>query len=395
MSNKERYQVLIDVLTPIHIGSGEIFASSEYIVDDAQFRINGEITTKTVIRKIDVIKFFDSLSKTERDVFLNELKNLNFSLNNPEFNSFSDNLKFKEKFTKKNLKKYGNGTYLTCWDMEPGVKKDIECATKSNDYLYIPGSSIKGSIRAALFYNLLNLEDIPQLMDNINENDFDSPIEEAFSSKILDNSAQGSIMRFLQVSDSTVTKQKPIIYEVMPVTLKKPNRRNRNRFKESPFAKRYLECIKPNRRFSTIISTNLTDIVENELGLDEISKCLDFKFIKESLYNFADDLLHHEVGFCQKNGLNDLADSYNQIWEQNSFKEPLLLLGSTTGFHSKSIYLKIKDHDEKYGTRYLKDFEKHLDFNFPRNWDFPKARRFTKIDNLPLGWSKLTFKKLK
>lgn len=395
MAAEDKYQIIMDVLTPIHIGSGEIFASSEYIIDEAKFRRNDKVTTETVIRKIDVIKFFASLTKTEQDVFLKELKNLKFSLNNPEFNSYSDNLKFKEKFKKANLKKYVEKTYKTSWDREPGTKKDIECAIKANEYLYIPGSSIKGSIRSALFYNLMELDDVPELMHYISKNDFNTPIDNVFATNVLENSAQGNIMRFLQVSDSTVTKQIPKIYEVMPITLKRPDRRNRKPFRESPFAKRYLECIDPKRKFSTKITTNLTDMVDKELEFKDKAKCLDIKFIKESLYNFADDLLYNEVGFCQENGLNDLANSYNDIWDENSVKQPLLLLGSTTGFHSKSIYLKIKRYDDEYGTSYLKDLEKHLDFKFPRRADFPKTRRFTQVDKMPLGWVKLTFKKLK
>ena len=395
MSMKEKYRITMDVLTPIHIGSGEIFASSEYIVDEAKFKVNNEITTETVIRKIDVIEFFDSLSKTEQDVFLKELKNLKFSLNNPEFNSYSDNLNFKDKFKKSNLKKYEEKIYKTSWANEPGAKKDIECAAKSNGYLYVPGSSIKGSIRAALFYNMIELDDVPELMHYISKNDFDVPINNCFASNVLKNPAQGNIMRFLQVSDSTITKQRPRIYEIMPITLKRPDRRNRNPFRESPFAKRYLECIDSKRKLYTKITTNLTDLVNKELEFGDKVKCLDIKFIKESLYKFADDLLYNEVGFCQENGLNDLAKSYDHIWGENSFKQPLLLLGSTTGFHSKSVYLKIKKYDDEYGTEYLKDLEKHLDFKFTRNWDFPKTRRFTQVDKLPLGWVKLTFKKLK
>ena len=394
----ERYKVNIDVLTPIHIGSGKILPSSEYIVDTGKFRKNGKIIEKKIVRKIDIIKFFnDSFkSKTEQDVFLNELKDLKFSLNNPEFKSVSNNLKFKDKFKKNNLRKYKNEKYFISWNEEPGPKKDIECAVRSNDKLYIPGSSIKGSIRAALFYNLIELEDIPEIMSYVSEDNFDTPVNNVFSSNALKESSQDNIMRFLQVSDSTVSKKISTIYEVMPITLntnpkKKP-------FNESPFAKRYLECIDSGTNLQTELTTNLKEFISDELEFNKkIKKCLDIDFIKKSLFNFADDLINNEVGFCQKYGLRRLEKKYYDLWDENSVKEPLLLLGSTSGFHSKSIYLKINKYDDEYGTHYLKDLESRIDyknFHFPKKVDFPKTRRFTKVGNLPLGWVKLDFKKL-
>lgn len=401
MGISKKYKVGLDIKTPVHIGSGNLFASSEYIVDTAKIKRNGKIEEETVVRKIDTPRFYASLSRTEKEAFIEAMKDLKFSLNQPKFNSIPDNLDFKEKFSNENLRKYRQDTYKAKWETRPDVKKDIECAVKTDSQLYIPGSSIKGAVRAALFYDSINPEDIPEIMHHVSKEEFNRPVEMTFSSDSMENSSadsmenssQASIMRFLHIADSIPSKLIPTIYEVMPYTLSKPTRNNRKPFKKSSFAKRYLECI-PETNLSTVLTTNFSNAFYDKLEFgDEIKRMLKIKSIQTALFNFADDLIDFEIAYCRKNRLNELADSYNALLDYNEFNSPLILLGSTTGFHSKSIYLKIKKYDDEFGTGYLKDLEKHLEFKFPKA-DFPKTRRCTQVDKKPLGWVKLKFKKL-
>lgn len=396
MSDCNKFELSLDILTPIHIGSGDILASSEYIIDTAKLRKKNNITEETVVRKINTIDLYNSFkTKTEKNLFVNSLKNLKFSLNNPEFNSKTQNPNFEDKFSKKNLKKYSEEIFKTNWDTEPDAKKDIECAIRTNNKLYIPGSSIKGAIKSALFYNLIETEEIPQIINDVSKEKFNQPIDKVFSAIDYDNPAQESIMRFLQISDSKFINSIPIIYEVMPYTLSKKNRNNRKPYKESKFAKLYLECIPQDIKLSANLNFTFNKRIYDKFEFSEKTlKCLDIEFIKESLFNFADDLIDFEVSFCKKNGLNDLAISFNDLKDYNYKERPLLLLGAPSGFHSKSIYLKIKKYDDNYNTNYLKDLEKYLEFKFPRG-DFPKTRRCTKVDSKPLGWVQLDFKPLK
>lgn len=363
MIDFKKYDFDINVITPIHIGSNDLFSSSEYIIDGKS------------IRKIDLLKFYNSLDSDEQKVFIDALEDEKFSLSNYKFNS---NSTINEKVTLKKLKKYNKGILNTSWINPPKPKDEINCGIKSNR-LYIPGSSLKGSIKSAILYNLINDDDIPSLVKgNLN-------IDNCLSSNIINNKAHGSIMRFLQVSDSSPLIETGCVYEVMPFTVKNDS------LKESSYQKLYLESIPYGSKLESSIKFNFDKDFYSDLLFNEtIKKVLDIEFIKESLFNFSKDMVEYEKDFWNSYNKYDVVDFYKSISLDKD--KPLVRLGSNLGFHTKTIFLKVKKYDEKNGTNYLNKIERTLNNRIKFSKHFPKSRKLTYQENFPLGWAQLDFK---
>ena len=67
----------VQVLSPVHIGSGERYTASEYIPSKAKTK-KGNILN--IIKRIDVSNYFLSLDDDKKDDFLADLSNPNFDL---------------------------------------------------------------------------------------------------------------------------------------------------------------------------------------------------------------------------------------------------------------------------------------------------------------------------
>jgi CRISPR type III-A-associated RAMP protein Csm5 len=61
-------KLILETLSPIHIGSGEKYSSSEFFLDDYR------------IFRIDINKIYSNLNQKDKDIFLNYLENPNFRL---------------------------------------------------------------------------------------------------------------------------------------------------------------------------------------------------------------------------------------------------------------------------------------------------------------------------
>ena len=127
MSDIKKYNIGIETISPVHIGSGEDYTASEFIQDELQGK-NGKIA---VYKRINLSKYYSSLSDDERDELIRSLSIPNF-----ELNSFDSNISNEFKvYTSYNRCKV---------DVPPN--REIEENIKTLNQIYIPGSSIKGSI---------------------------------------------------------------------------------------------------------------------------------------------------------------------------------------------------------------------------------------------------------
>ena len=377
MSDIKKYNIGIETISPVHIGSGEDYTASEFIQDELQGK-NGKIA---VYKRINLSKYYSSLSDDERDELIRSLSIPNF-----ELNSFDSNISNEFKvYTSYNRCKV---------DVPPN--REIEENIKTLNQIYIPGSSIKGAIKTAILFNTISHGDIRKIDDLIFRNR-KGKLQVGSDNKILDNiftdygfrnKAQGSIMRFLQVADSSTIKY-PAVYDVISVMATDTGssqfyKRNGN------VVRSFLECIGPRKNLNTTITTNYNEKTYSKLNLGDKANLINIDFIKKSIYNFSSALIEYELEFSEKYGIGYLSKFYKDIQKDNTPESPLLKIGAGSGLLATTIGLKIKEYDELEFEDY---FEKVRQASNRRNYPFeyPKSRKIIAKGAKPLGWVKLTF----
>ena len=133
----------LKIISPIHIGSGNEYNNSEFIHAPAK---NKKGEKFTLIKRINLQEYYKDLPNDKKDKFLVNLTN-NISLK-----------EFDNKISNKYLR------YKTL-DKTKNTPTTIKETIKTLDEAYIPGSSIKGSIKTALLYNELENIDVSEFIE--------------------------------------------------------------------------------------------------------------------------------------------------------------------------------------------------------------------------------------
>lgn len=367
----------IKVLSPVHIGSGEKYTASEYVNSKAKTN-KGNILN--IIKRMDVSKYFLSLEDNGKDEFLRDLSNPDFNLK--DFDSKIPNVYMKYHSINKSKK-------------EIAPAQEISEAIKTLNELYIPGSSIKGAIRSAILYHELDDDMISEISRNVikkgrvNKGGYTNFMNKMFTSRKAPTPAQGDIMKFLQVSDSTTIKS-PTIFDVATVMASFKWGHNefysRNKRTREPTLS-FLETIARGSKLSFDINNHYDYDVFKRLGLDSKKHLIDLDNIKKSIFIFSKSLIRHEIEFAEDYNVSYLLKFYKKLEKQNTIESPVLKIGAGSGFLSTTVGLKIKKYDENL-------FDKIRGTCRGKNYDycFPKSRKITQVGGMPLGWVQLSFK---
>ncbi len=377
MSDIKKYNVNIKTISPIHIGSGESYGASEFIKGKAKGQ-NGPVPT---FKRINLSKYYLSLSDDKKDKLLHSLSTQNF-----ELSSFESNIK-------------GFNIYTSYDRCKESIKpnQEIEENIKTLNQLYIPGSSLKGAIKTAILFNSISPRDIRKIDDIIRINRRTGKkqigrdnriLDDIFSASSARNKAQASIMKFIQVSDSSVTNV-PAVYDVISVMATESGSKQFYK-RHGNTVRSFLECIRPNINLKTTITTNYNEKTYARLGLDDKDRLIDIDFIKKSIYDLSSAFIDYELEFSEKYGIDYLNKFYKNIQKDNTPESPLLKVGAGSGFLATTIGLKIKQYDEEEFENY---FEKVRQATGSHNYQFeyPKSRKIISKGAKPLGWVKLTF----
>ena len=368
----------VKVLSPVHIGSGEKYTASEYVKSKAKTK-KGNILN--IIKRMDVSKYFISLDDDRKDEFLADLSNPNFNLK--DFDKKIPNEFLKYKAIDKTKK-----------EIHP--TQEITEAIKALNELYIPGSSIKGAIKSAILYFELDddlISNISHFVINnhgrVNNRNYTKWINDIFTSNKAPTAAQGDIMKFLQVSDSSSIKS-PHIYDVATVMASFRMGHNefysRNKITHEPTLS-YLETISKGNKLTFDINNNYNSDVFKKLGLENKKHLIDLDNIKKSIFIFSKSLINNEIEFAEDYNISYLEKFYRNLDRINSLDCPVLKVGAGSGFLSTTVGLKIKKYDEHL-------FDKIREGTRGKTYDyeFPKSRKITQVGGMPLGWIKLSFK---
>ena len=376
------YKCKIKTLSPIHIGSGKVYGPSEYV--NAKAKQKDGTIVKT-IKRIDFAKFYGDLGEDKQDKFLSNLSNQNYRLEQ-DFPNISKEYTRYNSFNKSSISK------------DNPFAPDISEHIKTSDNLYIPGSSIKGAIRTAVLYDLIddedieNIEDLIQIRGNrtiINRRDYTRFIDDFFSAN-RGNSAQRSIMRFLQISDSSIFKP-ATIHEVLAIMAKDRGGMpdgvgyySRN----GSVVKTCLETIDKNKILRSEFTINYDERILRENDIGDKDFILDIGYIKNVIYKFSKDLIEYELDFADKYDVSYLTKFYNSLSKLNNEESPVLRIGAGSGLMATSIAMKVKKYDDLEGTQIFDSIRSTFRRQYP--FEFPKSRKVTKT-GLPLSWVQLDF----
>lgn len=248
----ESYDLRLTTLSPIHIGSGKSYSCCEFV--PAKAKSKGQIVK--IIKRVNLTNYYSSLSDDRKDTFLASLTNSNFEL---------------KQFDKKIKKDFVR--YQCIDNSRVDFINEVQEHIKTSDKLYIPGSSIKGAIRTAIFYDLLTEEDMDKIGRDISSNRRNNSflsndlLKKHFTSGF-GNDAQYNIFRFMQVADTTTTNL-PRIEQVLAVMATDDRRKNQFYSRHGKVVKSYLETIGANKNFKSSLTTTFDSNIYRKLKLDE------------------------------------------------------------------------------------------------------------------------------
>lgn len=254
----ESYDLRLTTLSPIHIGSGKSYNCCEFV--PAKAKSKGQIVK--IIKRVNLTNYYSSLSDDRKDTFLASLTNSNFEL---------------KQFDKKIKKDFVR--YQCIDNSRVDFINEVQEHIKTSDKLYIPGSSIKGAIRTAIFYDLLTEEDMDKIGRDISSNRRNNSflsndlLKKHFTSGF-GNDAQYNIFRFMQVADTTTTNL-PRIEQVLAVMATDDRRKNQFYSRHGKVVKSYLETIGANKNLEEQIETiyNSFFVYYDDFSKEELEEC--------------------------------------------------------------------------------------------------------------------------
>jgi CRISPR type III-A-associated RAMP protein Csm5 len=265
--------------------------------------------------------------------------------------------------------------------------RDIEECIKTNFEAYIPGSSIKGAIRTAIFYNMVGPQEIRRIDKIFDERKYwkrNRNLTRLFTTMISGKtrSPHSDLLKFLQITDSHTT-QDIAVHTVKTLDI------YRNKWSWLRRGKwdlvTYLEVIPTGGHLPFDFKINKDEAVLEELGLQTKGRILDEQGIKKEVYAFSKDIIDYELDFASKYGIDFLYDFYRDLQSENNEIKPLLKLGQGSGFLNTTICLKLKKDDPRVYEKVRRALRGRS-----HSFEFPKTRKIILEEKVPLGWCKIS-----
>jgi CRISPR type III-A-associated RAMP protein Csm5 len=339
------YNYRLKTLTPIHIGNGKKLSNNfDYIIKGTEINV------------VSFDRYISNLSENEISKLESYIETLE------KGNSIFDLIR------KPTYEEIKYSVILNTPAPNPKVREIAEhiktVLNEKGEYgAYIPGSTVKGFIRLAIFYKILK-----ENADLVNCSEDIKRTEDRILSVELQKQTL-KLMTYFKVADSEPISTKNL--EVRNVII------TNNKISE------FAEVIKKDTEIKISIEDKEFQEKLGKLGLK--SKYLEtIKNWKEACYEFSKSIIEYEKEFFKKKGLVKLHNFYKDLEDKNSPKSPLLRIGKYKGKISQTLVLLHETNKEKYGCL----FEDKKGKNNKNINPLPKTRRITE-DSLPLGWVKL------
>jgi CRISPR-associated protein Csm5 len=323
-------RLFLEILTPVHIGSGEMIDPYEYVITDKLYKIN-------------LWKFISSLNFEDKETFLKISSS-----------DMIETRKFiKEKADLSNVTEYSMNAQRSVHNIYTNKIGDennslsIQTCIKTLDRPYIPGSSVKGPIRTALLFSMA-----------------DKPIEKAWriQQDVFNyKNAQDDPFRTLSISDSI-----PIDMDNMLIFPVKPYAKNKNKnykFEESG----YIIIVEGTNSYYTGKPVTISQYIAFDNKLQKEKNFIDInpKNIASSCNEFYGRVIEEELNFYENSDTSLAYDIYKSfetdlpsLEKEGAF---MLRLGWGSGYNSVTINLANETPESKVSRRLIRG-------EFPLGW---------------------------
>ena len=337
----------VNTLTPVHIGSGNKLTRVDFVVRDNRVIV---LDSPKLFRALEErgCKVIDELRYRSLDELIRD-----YNLNPIDFKVYDAKL-------------------------VGSVGSEISEQIKTGNKPYIPGSSIKGAIRTAILWYIVNndrslLNFTVRYLEELTRRRITSKTlreaDDRLEKRVFGEDPRRDFMRALRVSDSSTFKSLKV-YEV--------------KILGSNVKGVCVECIDENDSAEIEITIDERVLADNNVkskfkayGLGDSSEDVIEK-IGEVTRDFSLNLIEKELSYGYKDKTKSIRRS-----SRNS-KGMILRIGWGTGWYSKTIGLLLETHPK------FESLRKKLGLGrSPRtkrvSEKFPKTRRVT-VDGKPLGW---------
>jgi len=351
-------KLILETLSPIHIGSGEKYSSSEFFINDNN------------ILRFDVNKIYSILNQKDKDIFLDYLENPNFRL--------EDFIRGKD-IPISELKLYSlkhNGS----------TPNEITEHIKTGFNGYVPGSSLKGAIRTAILIAFMGDNEVKEIgkifkIKNFQQrNNKIKDFVDKFLSRGGKQSSYSDLMRFVQISDFIPVKDL-CVYNIQSLeaegTKWKWYRRN------GRVVQTYLETIRAGERLEGDIHFTYNKQMHESLGLKGKKDIIDIMEIKRLIHSFSNAIINHEIAFSQRYEIDFLLEFYEKLKKINTKDSPVIKLGQGSGYLATTIGLELKNNHDVFEN--VRTSLRGRSYSF----EFPKTRRIVMEEKMPLGWCRV------
>lgn len=354
-------KLILETISPIHIGSGDNYSSAEFL------------SMGNTIHRMDINKIYNLLSENEKEVFVEYLEDQYFKLD--------------DFFRGKNISIPESKLYSL--ERKGQIPREIKEHVKTGIKGYLPGSSLKGAIKTAAmnaFMDKKKIEKIGEIFDNPDARrrnwEIQRFIEDIFSSGGK-QSSYSDFMRFVQISDF-IPVNRLCVSEVKSLEVDDSINRWYWYQRNGKIVQSFLETIGIGEKLEGEIHFTYNDDVHHSLGLKGNAEILNLEEIKCFIKNFSAEIIKHEISFAKKYDINFLLDFYRRLVKLNTPESPVIKLGHGVGYLGTTVGLEIKKQDHEV-------FEQVRLSLRGRSYEFeyPKTRRIAIEENMPMGWCRI------
>jgi CRISPR type III-A-associated RAMP protein Csm5 len=268
------------------------------------------------------------------------------------------------------------------------------CLKDAQNRPYLPGTEIKGALRTALLFALLeepaHYQVLKEGIQNLEPFVNDSGRLKREMPKVIGkvenellrgtkNDAKFDLLRLVRVTDS-------LPFKIENLLLERSKSVGTGRSTDA-----ILETIKrdSNGQFCLELVEGQTDLLA-QLGLDARSEQVNWNYLLTACYKHSAAILDAEASYFIK--YDDVAQQVHRLRQQNTPRTPLLRLGGGQGLLSITVDLWLQQRDPDMYEIFRQAVSKLRRWNNTQSNNFPKTRRVIYRNNQPvelLGWIQL------
>lgn len=323
-------KLILETITPVHIGSGDTIDPYEYIITDKLYKIN-------------LWKFISYLNTRDEGIFLKISSS-----------DMIETRKFiKEKAELSNITEYSMNINEDTYNIYVNKLNDennqlsIQTFVKTLDRSFIPGSSVKGPIRTALLFSMADkpITDTWNIQQNVFK--FKNPHNDPF--------------RALSISDSPPIDHDNML--VCPVKTYARNKKKNDKFEATGL----IALVEGIDSYYTGKAVKISHNINIDSDLQKRNNFIDINAdkIASSCNEFYQRVIEEELNFYENSDISYAYDTYEKLEndlhlfeKENAF---MLRLGWGSGYNSLTINLAKKTPDSKVSRRLIRG-------EFPLGW---------------------------